>query len=359
MRMLDESLYVLQVNGVWLHYAVQGEGAPIVLVHGNGEDHHLFDTEIRQLTEAGYRVYAPDSRGHGANERLSEYHYADMAEDMFQFIRALGLEKPTFYGHSDGGIIGLMLELMHPGTLSRLAVSGANLSPEGLQPGFLRECKERNAQCADPLVTLMLSEPQIAPESLEGIAIPVLVTAGEEDLVLREETLRIARHLRTVHAVIAAGEDHGSYVSESPVMGALLLEFLCEEPKKAITVTAHPRFLDTVTDFAAGALEREGCPEETRTHMDAAVREAFDSICRHGYAGTVTVRVSCADGVAELAIVDGGNPLDSLESEDGDGADLSCVKRAMDGIEYQRADGQNVLRMYKRFRTSMETPRRF
>ena len=82
----------------------------------------------------------------------------------------------------------------------------------------------------------------------------------------------------------------------------------------------------------------------------AAVREAFESICRHGYAGTVTVQVSCADGVAELAIVDGGNPLDSLESEDGDGAELTCVKEAMDGIAYQRADGQNVLRMYKRLR---------
>ena len=197
----------------------------------------------------------------------------------------------------------------------------------------------------------MLSEPQIAPESLEGIAIPVLMTAGEEDLVLREETLRIARHLRTAHAVIAAGEDHGSYVSESPVMGALLLEFLCEEPKKAITVTAHPRFLDTVTDFAAGALEREGCPEETRTQMDAAMREAFDSICRHGYAGTVTVQVSCADGAAALTFIDDGNPFNPLEAEDGDGAGLSCVKRVMDGIAYQRADGQSVLRMYKRYRT--------
>ena len=359
MRMLGENLYALQVNGVRLHYAVQGEGTPIVLVHGNGEDHHLFDMEVRQLTEAGYRVYAPDSRGHGANERLSEYHYADMAEDMFQFIRALGLEKPAFYGHSDGGIIGLMLELMHPGTLSRLAVSGANLSPEGLQPGFLRECEERNAQCTDPLVTLMLSEPQIAPETLEGIDIPVLVTAGEKDLVLREETLRIARHLRATHAVIAADEDHGSYVSESPVMGALLLRFLREGPAKAITVAAHPRFLGTVTDFAAGALEREDCPEEVRTQMDAAVREAFDHICRHGYAGTVTVRVSCADGAAALTFIDGGNPLNPLEAEDGDGAELTCVKEAMDGIAYQRADGQNVLRMYKRLRTSRETPRRF
>lgn len=65
-----------QVNGVCLHYAAVGAGKPIVLVHGNGESHELFNVEIRQLVDARYRVFAPDSRGHGANERLNEYHYA-------------------------------------------------------------------------------------------------------------------------------------------------------------------------------------------------------------------------------------------------------------------------------------------
>ena len=41
------------VNGVTLHYEVVGEGKPVVLVHGNGEDHHLFDMEIEQLAAAG------------------------------------------------------------------------------------------------------------------------------------------------------------------------------------------------------------------------------------------------------------------------------------------------------------------
>ena len=97
---------------------VIGKGRPIVLVHGNGEDHHLFDTEIRQLAEAGFTVYAPDSRGHGkstlvSDEPVTEYHYADMAEDIYQFIKELGLKKPALYGHSDGGIIALLLEINH------------------------------------------------------------------------------------------------------------------------------------------------------------------------------------------------------------------------------------------------------
>ena len=216
----------VNVNGMTLHYAVEGEGRPVILVHGNGEDHCLFRTEMEQLTAAGCRVYAPDSRGHGANEPLEEYHYADMAEDMYQFIQALGLEKPALYGHSDGGIIGLLLEMTHPGTLGVLAVSGTNLSPEGLVPSFLEEFTELNRKKPDPLVTLMLTEPHIDPEMLGKIQIPVLVTVGDNDLILRTETDRIVSNLPDAHLVVVEGADHGSYIADSEIMGELLIRFL-------------------------------------------------------------------------------------------------------------------------------------
>ena len=170
---LYEAREEVRVNGVCLRYAAAGSGAPVILVHGNGESHDLFETQISHLTAAGYRVYAPDSRGHGASEPVREYHYADMAEDMFQFIRALGLRSPALYGHSDGGIIGLLLALRHPGTLSALAISGTNLSPAGLDPAFLQECREQNKNHPDPLITLMLTEPSIDPQALAQITIPV------------------------------------------------------------------------------------------------------------------------------------------------------------------------------------------
>ena len=224
----DETLHTADVNGVRLHYSVTGNGRPVVLVHGNGEDHHLFDVEIRQLSEAGYRVYAPDSRGHGLNVPMHEYHYADMAEDIFQFIRVLGLEKPCYYGHSDGGIIGLLLELRHPDTLSRMAVSGVNLSPEGIDPDFVAEYTEINRRAPDPLITLMLTEPHIDPESLRQIRIPVLVTVGEHDLIIPAETQRIVSHLPHACQITVPGADHGSYIQGSEVMGRLLLDFFSE-----------------------------------------------------------------------------------------------------------------------------------
>lgn len=219
----------VKVNGVVLHYAAAGEGRQVILLHGNGEDHGIFDVEISQLTAAGYRVYAPDTRGHGANRPLTEYHYADMAEDVYGFIAALGLEKPALHGFSDGGITALMLEAAHPGTLGVMAISGTNLSPAGLVPGFLEEYTKLNAENPDPLVTLMLTEPEIDPESLKSIRIPVLVTAGENDLVLPSETDRIAAALPDAEKVIFPGEDHGSYIIGSEAMGRLLICFLAEK----------------------------------------------------------------------------------------------------------------------------------
>lgn len=224
-------LYEVRVNGVCLRYAAAGSGRPVVLVHGNGESHDLFETQIEQLTAAGYRVYAPDSRGHGASQPVTEYHYADMAEDMFQFIRTLGLEAPVLYGHSDGGIIGLLLALNHPGALRALAISGTNLSPAGLDPAFLAWCQEQIEKRPDPLITLMLTEPRIDPAALAKITVPVLVTVGEHDLILPQETETIVSHLPRARLVIVQGADHGSYIHGSEIMGGLLLDFLknCDE----------------------------------------------------------------------------------------------------------------------------------
>lgn len=215
-----------EVNGLRIHYAEAGEGRPVVLLHGNGEDHNLFETEIGQLVAAGYRVYAPDSRGHGKNEPLTEYHYADMAEDVYQFIRTLGLEKPALYGHSDGGIIALLLEISHPGTLGVMAVSGTNLSPEGIISSFIEEFTELNEKKPDPLITLMLTEPHIEPAELRKITIPVLVTVGDDDLILPEETEKLSENLVNSVTVVVEGADHGSYIVGSPVMGEMLVRFL-------------------------------------------------------------------------------------------------------------------------------------
>lgn len=216
----------IEVNGVSLHYLVAGEGKPVVLVHGNGGNHKVFYVEIQQLVNAGYQVYALDSRGQGENEPEDEYHYRDLAEDTYEFITSLGLDKPAYYGWSDGGIIGLELESAHPGTVSLLAISGTNLYPEGADPEVIDWIAAENEQNPSPLNDLMLTEPDISLEELEGIETPVLVLAGSEDVILRDHTELIADTLPNASLVIVSNEDHGSYIQGSEIAGNILLTYL-------------------------------------------------------------------------------------------------------------------------------------
>lgn len=215
----------IEVNGTPLFYAVEGRGKPIILLHGNGGSHNDLETTTHQLAQAGYKVYAIDSRGQGANPPLGEYHYADMAEDIFQFIKTMRLDRPAVYGWSDGGIVALELELYNPGTLSLMAISGANISPDGIgDEGLLRMFQE-NPDPA-PLVKMMMYEPNISTERLGRIQCPVLVTAGQYDLIMEEHTRLIADSLPLGELNIVAGGDHGSYIWHNPQMGFILLNFL-------------------------------------------------------------------------------------------------------------------------------------
>lgn len=218
----------IDVNGVNLLYAMRGpkDGYPVVVLHGNGGSHIKMRTQAMQLAKAGYMVYSLDSRGQGANAPLDEYHYADMAEDTYQFIQQMGLEKPYIYGWSDGGIIALMLEMAHPGTCGKIAISGANITPD-CGEGF-EEFKAWILEKGTPLLTMMLDEPNIDPKDLNAIKCPTLVTAGSEDMISVEHTKLIADNIPDSQLVILQGKDHGNYIKRSPIMGRLLLKFYCK-----------------------------------------------------------------------------------------------------------------------------------
>ena len=74
----------------------------------------------------------------------------------------------------------------------------------------------------------MLTEPHIDPADLRNIRIPVLVTVGEDDLILREETDRIVANLPKGELIVVPGADHGSYIVNSEIMGDMLIRFLRE-----------------------------------------------------------------------------------------------------------------------------------
>lgn len=217
----------VEVNGTTLFYAAEGCGKPVILLHGNGGSHNDFEVTTRQLAQAGYMVYALDSRGQGANAPVEEYHYKDMAADVYEFIKAKGLKKPAVFGFSDGGNIALQLEVMYPGTLGAIATGGANIFVHGsLVPDF--ESWFLTQENPAPLTRMMLEEPTMTPEDMQTIACPALIMSGENDLIRQEHTHLIGENIPHGKARIIPGEDHGSYICNSPKITKILLDFFKE-----------------------------------------------------------------------------------------------------------------------------------
>ena len=214
----------ITVNNVNLYYEVAGSGAPLVMVHGNGETHAIFDKAVPLLAEH-FTCYLLDSRGHGQSQPVTEYHYEDMAEDVCQFIQALGLEKVTYYGFSDGGIIGLLLASKYPKLLDRMIISGANSRPDTVSKRVVRLFKVINFLHKKPLFELMLTEPHITKEQLQAIEIPTLVLAGSKDLVLEEDTRFIAESIPHATLRILPGESHTSYIVHKEKIAELILDY--------------------------------------------------------------------------------------------------------------------------------------
>ena len=216
------------VNGIDLFYEVTGSGRPLILVHGNGEDHTIFDEAVAVLRES-FTCYGADSRGHGRSTPLAELagglHYTDMARDIVCLLEQLDLRNAVFYGFSDGGIVGL-LAAGQTDRITDLIVSGANLTPRGVKAGLRLRFRLSYLWKKDPLTRLMLQEPRITDADLAKITARTLVLAGDGDLIREAETRRIAAGIPGAQLRILPGEDHGSYIVHSPKIGEILRDYL-------------------------------------------------------------------------------------------------------------------------------------
>ena len=214
---------IQNIGDIDLFYTVCGNGSPLLLVHGNGEDHTIFEEAIEVLKEH-FTCYAIDSRGHGQSSSVEEYHYEDMASDIVAFLDALNLENVTFYGFSDGGIVGLLAAPQTP-RITRLIVSGANTKPDKVVLWLRLLIAFHSLVKKNPLMTLMRKEPDISDAWLSKITVPTLVLAGEKDLIKESESRHIAAAIPGADLKILPGEDHGSYIVHSTKIAQEILSW--------------------------------------------------------------------------------------------------------------------------------------
>jgi len=214
-----------KINGANLWYVTEGNGQSVILLHGMGGTHKIFNVLIKSLSKK-FTVYAIDTRRHGRSSAAGEYSYEIIMEDIASFISELKLEKPVLLGFSDGGIVGLLLASRYPCLLSKLIVSGANTCPEGIKNKWRFFLRAAYFSKRDPKIKLCLESPANIREDLREITVPVLVLAGSNDLIKETETKYIADNIQNATLNILDGESHSSYVVNSPKLYAIIRTFI-------------------------------------------------------------------------------------------------------------------------------------
>ncbi|MFF8865153.1 alpha/beta fold hydrolase [Streptomyces sp. NPDC015139] len=121
---------MVDVNGVRLHIAEQGDGPLVVLLHGFPESWHSWHRQFGPLADAGFRVVAPDQRGYGRSdhpEDVGAYTILHLVGDVVGLIRTLGEERAYVVGHDWGAPVAWHTALLRPDVVR--GVAGLSVPP--------------------------------------------------------------------------------------------------------------------------------------------------------------------------------------------------------------------------------------
>ena len=115
-----------------LHSRIEGEGTPIIILHGFLGMSDNWKSLATQFASAGFQVHALDLRNHGKSFHSNEFNYEVMVEDVKNYIQVHQLTKSVVLGHSMGGKVAMLLATMYSNLVSKLII--ADIGPKYYAP---------------------------------------------------------------------------------------------------------------------------------------------------------------------------------------------------------------------------------
>lgn len=242
----------LDIGNHRLAYRAAGSesGMPVVLIHALASHSGSWEATAKALAAKGFRVIAPDLRGHGRSAHAPSYALAAFEQDLVELLDALGLHDVNLVGHSLGGHLALRLAARHPERFRKLVIEAAPVPPRdaaeataiaAARPGpawrrslrvlgvgrFLRLVLLRQFDLRAGLaVPRELAKPM--PSWWAGLATltsPCLLLAGHDDGAFTQRLPLLASHLpsATAHQV---GSGHRLHIEHTEAFLAAAIPFL-------------------------------------------------------------------------------------------------------------------------------------
>jgi pimeloyl-ACP methyl ester carboxylesterase len=229
-------------DGLSLNYIDQGEGEPVVLVHGfasNLNVNWIGTKWADALLAAGFRVIAFDHRGHGESDKLYDpdrYTIGDMAKDTVALLDHLGIQKADLVGFSMGARVAAYVAITQPERVRSLTIGGmgSRLFGGASKPSEIAEALEAPTRddVADPYarvfrvfaentksdlkaLSAVIRSPRLplTREMVGGLKIPVLVAVGTEDVVAGDPQ-ELADAIPGAKVLPIPGKDHNKSVAD-------------------------------------------------------------------------------------------------------------------------------------------------
>ncbi|MCT4586340.1 MAG: alpha/beta hydrolase [Carboxylicivirga sp.] len=230
----------VNVNGIDFYYEIYGTGEPVLLLHGNNESINSYRFQIDKLKE-NYKVIAVDSRCQGRSScDKTKLSYKQMACDMSVLLDSLDIDKVSIVGWSDGGNTGLEFALQYPEKVKSLITMGANLYPteKAIKSSILKQFKNstritnllglfnNEMKKRGKVSKMCLRHPNLSPIDLKYISMPVLVMAGEDDIIYEDHTRLIAHSIPNSELFIFAKQGHNTPIDSPNEFNTVIQQFL-------------------------------------------------------------------------------------------------------------------------------------